>query len=107
MPKKEPTIATMTPEVSEFLDAYDRLGATDPTAVAELFHPTFLVLDPATAAALKPTVLASVLPARKLILDEPVAAVRWRVAVRRGVPAGGRVGDRAVLLCVCGRRLAA
>lgn len=45
MPKKDPTIATMTPEVSEFLDAYDRLGATDPTAVTELFHPSFLVLD--------------------------------------------------------------
>ena len=62
-------IDTISLDISEFLDAYDRLRATDRTAVAKLFNPTFLVLDPSTATALTPAVLAGVLPARKRMFE--------------------------------------
>lgn len=55
----------LSPDVAEFLDAFDRRNAQGDTDTTALFGATFLALDPTSVVALTPRALAAVLPARK------------------------------------------
>jgi hypothetical protein len=75
------------PDVAAFLDEYDR---GDPTA---LFAGTFLVLDPARAAAVTPAQLAAALPARRTMFDAAGVGALRRTGARQQ-----RLDDRHVLV---------